>query len=172
MATREGARAEMASTRRGVTDIEEKELSARSVKECLLQGLSCEPLFLLLRRAIHSPQSPLTPSTCDKHHHPHTPPSHTPSHFTLKHTLTHTTLTHHPHTPPSHTPPSHTTLTHTTLAHPHTHPHTQVPPQSTEGDVEALRSAISEVRTVVAVPVMQSQLGFGPASLVSPRKII
>jgi len=29
-----------------------------------------------------------------------------------------------------------------------------VPPQSTEGDVEALRSAISEYRTAVAVPVM------------------
>ena len=29
-----------------------------------------------------------------------------------------------------------------------------MPPQSTEGDVEALRSAISEVRTAVAVPVM------------------
>ena len=106
-------------------------------------------------------------------HHPHTPPSHA-------------TLTLHPQTHPQTPPPSHTTLTHTlahilthtlthtttTLVHPHTHPHTQVPPQSTEGDVEALRSAISEVRTVVAVPVMQSQLGFGPASLVSPRKII
>ena len=70
VATREGARAEMASTRRGVTDIEENE--PRSVKECLLKGLSCEPLFLLLLRAIHSPQSPLTlPSTCDQRfHHP------------------------------------------------------------------------------------------------------
>ena len=88
--------------------------------------------------------------------HPHTTPSHTHSHTTLTHhphTHPHTHPRTHPHTHPlthPHTRP-HTHHPHT---HPHIYPHTHVPPQSTEGDVEALRSAISEVRTAVAVPVM------------------